>query len=272
MQSGYVLLNSTAETSDQAGYFGSGHSEMPFMNRQDAYRVRFDAQLLSESHISLDRAGFSVIVLSDDNVGVELAFWENEIWAQTDTPLFTHGEGVAFDTTASIEQYDLFIVDDRYALWAGGTPILSGPLRDYSAHPNFVYSQEEFIFLGDDTMSANAQLALAYIEAEDDLKPPLLLGDMNGDLQISPMDVNPFVLALTDPEEYFLNFPLVDAAEFGDMNQDGSFNLGDVVLFKALVGSPSAGGIASTAVPEPVSGMLLLWAVLALMIGHKLWS
>lgn len=268
MQTGQVLLDSTADTSVKVGYFSLGHSDIPFMNRQNGYRVRFDVQVLSESHNSQNRAGFSVIILSDDSVGVEIAFWENEIWAQTDTPLFTHGEGVAFDTTAAIEQYDLFIVDDRYALWAAGVPILSGPLRDYSAHSNPVYIQEEFMFFGDDTSSANAQLALAYIEAEDN-RPPLLLGDMNGDQQITEADINPFVLALSNPDDYFAFYPLVDADDFGDMNQDGNFNLGDVALFKAMFGSSSAANEAFATVPEPASSLLLFSIVPALFLSRR---
>lgn len=262
LEPGYTLLDTTPLISDRAGYFSLGHSGVPLMIRQDGYRVRFDAQVLSESHTSADRAGFSVIVLSDDSVGVELAFWEDEIWAQTDTPLFTHGEGVLFDTTAAITQYDLFIVDDRFALWADGAPILSGPLRDYTAHEHFVYSAEEFLFFGDDTMQASAEVAIATIEAEADIKAPLVLGDMNSDQQVTAEDVSAFVLALTDAESYFAHYPTVDAAAFGDVNQDGAFDLGDVKPFAALVASSSAAPPETPVpVPEPAGGLSLLAAL-----------
>jgi hypothetical protein len=100
-------------------------------------------------------------------VGVEIAFWENEIWAQLDSPLFTHGEGTVFDTNVGLVQYDLAIQGDSYSLYAGGSDILNGALRNYSAHKNQVYSMQNFLFFGDDTSSAAGVSELAYIEVLD---------------------------------------------------------------------------------------------------------
>ena len=47
-------------------------------------RIRVNRTPPCESH----RAGFSVIVITSDGItGIELGFWENEIWAQADDPL-----------------------------------------------------------------------------------------------------------------------------------------------------------------------------------------
>ena len=155
-----VLLNTTTQTSDSAGYFGTG---MAVLDRTAGYTVRFRLQVNKESHLSNDRAGFSVIVLSEDALGIELGFWEGEIWAQSGAD-FVHAEGVAYDTTAAVTEYELRVEGDGYALWAGGAEVLTGALRDYSAHANPVYSQTNFLFFGDDTSSADAEVELTAVE------------------------------------------------------------------------------------------------------------
>ncbi len=44
------------------------------MDRTTGYTLSFDLQVGSESHVSNDRAGFSVIALSSDLQGIELGF------------------------------------------------------------------------------------------------------------------------------------------------------------------------------------------------------
>ncbi len=50
---------------------------------------------------------------------------------------------------------------DSYTLASGGH-ILSGPLRDYSTS-GWPYTTPNFLFLGDDTSSAGAQIRLALV-------------------------------------------------------------------------------------------------------------
>jgi len=92
-----------------------------------------------------------------------LAFWEDWIWAQS-APGFTHAEETAFDTTDSLTEYVLAIAGNSYTLSADGSPVLTGPLRDYpdAAHP--VYGLTNFLFFGDDTGSAAARIELVSIE------------------------------------------------------------------------------------------------------------
>lgn len=174
---GVTTLDSTLDIQDRAGYFSEipwfgtlKHPSLGTLDRGgDGYTVRIRARVVSEDHSgSTDRAGFSLIVLSADSVGLELAFWEDEIWAQDDAPsLFVHDEGVAFDTTAAIVTYDLSILGSSYQVFAGGVPILSGALRNYSAHSNPVYSETNFIFFGDDTSSAEGRTEISYVEVFD---------------------------------------------------------------------------------------------------------
>ncbi|MCP4362122.1 MAG: hypothetical protein GY796_29290, partial [Chloroflexi bacterium] len=138
---GVTTLNTTlAGNGTYAGYpnnaapnFGS----YPAMNRQDGYELKFTVQLVTEIHANNDRAGFSVIMLGDDLEGIELGFWPNEIWAQHDDSsgsMFTHAEGVTFDTTAALTNYRLAFLNDSYTLYADDIPILTGLLRNYTNH------------------------------------------------------------------------------------------------------------------------------------------
>lgn len=168
ISSGGVILDTTALIGLSAGYFNEP-AQTPVMNRTTGYTVTFAAQMLAETHNNANRAGFSLIALSSDAKGLELGFWENEIWAQADDSLdpndmFTHAEGVAFDTTAEMVTYTLQIITDTYSLSANGAPILTGPIRDYTnfTGPVDPYETPNFIFLGDDTSSAMGQTKIDY--------------------------------------------------------------------------------------------------------------
>lgn len=80
-----------------------------------------------------------------------------------------------------------------------------------------------------------------------------LPGDMNGDGALTEDDIGLFVLALTDVAAYRQQFPLLQFELLGDVNLDGSFDLGDVGAFSAL----SFGAGAAESVPEPSAALLL---------------
>ncbi len=62
----------------------------------------------------------------------------------------------------------------------------------------------------------------------------VLIGDLNCDGTVSVGDINPFVLALTDPKAYAAQFP--DCTPLaGDCTADGSVTVGDINCFVALV-------------------------------------
>lgn len=168
MDGSLAMLDTTANPVFHAGYaqiVASG------LNRTTGYSIFFDVQVLSESHSSVDRAGFSVIALSSDKWGIELGFWTDTVWAQDDVPLFTKAESAAFDTTAAVTSYRLDVLGGTYSLKSGGSEILTGSLRDYATavapllpDPLYaVYLQEDFLFFGDDTTSAQAKIGLGYV-------------------------------------------------------------------------------------------------------------
>jgi hypothetical protein len=136
----------------------------PSLNRANGFELSFSLALTGESHTSNDRAGFSVILLGSDAKGIELGFWQNEIWAQNAG--FIHGEGIAFNTVPT-QDYKLRIVNDNYTLSQGANQLLTGNLRSYgSSQP---YSLSNYIFLGDNTTSAQANALIGAIKLESNL-------------------------------------------------------------------------------------------------------
>ncbi len=167
-----TLLDTTPQMSDYAGYFANLFANPPLyppLDRATGYQVLFTIQVMSETHTSPDRAGFSLLVESSDRRGIELAFWTNEIWAQEggSSRPFTHAEGVTFTTTADLIAYRLSVMGNSYTLAANGSTVLTGPLRDYTVAPPpslplNPYTTANLIFLGDDTSAAQAKIKLRY--------------------------------------------------------------------------------------------------------------
>ena len=166
-----TILDTTPQRTDYAGYFAKPTLYAP-LDRARGYQVRFTAQVVAESHVSNDRAGFSLLVTSSDKRGIELGFWENEVWAQEggSSQPFTHAEGAVFTTTTGLIEYRLSVMGNSYTLAANGSTVLSGLLRDYTLAPPpplNPYNTPNLIFLGDDTSSAQAILKLAAVSVVD---------------------------------------------------------------------------------------------------------
>jgi hypothetical protein len=162
LSGGAVQLNTTVTSTEQAGY--SRLAPVP-LNRTNGFTLKFNANVVTEGHSSTNRAGFSVILLSDDKKGIELDFWTNTIFAQSDVPLFTHAEDAAYDTSSQFTDYALTMFPTNYVLRANGAIILSGAIRDYTAFSGLIdpYETPNFIFFGDDTTSALATMRLKSV-------------------------------------------------------------------------------------------------------------
>jgi len=176
---GATTLDTMANQQDAAGYFADPRA-IPALDRQRGYALRFMVQVVEEYHADSDkdgdgvgdRAGFSVIALSSDTKGIELGFWQDQVWAQeqgaAEPPagtLFTNAESAPFDTASGMVDYTLAVRSDEYELSSDGGPILRGRLRDYTTFEGPVnpYRTPNFIFLGDDTGSARAVIRLEYV-------------------------------------------------------------------------------------------------------------
>ena len=115
-----------------------------------------------------------MIALSNDRMGIELAFWEDQIWAQTSSPLFTHGEGVLVDTTAAEIEYRLTIFNDTHVLSNGAKSILTGALRDYSAFGGVPYTLGSYLFVGDNTSLAGTDATMGSVKLNTFVPAPIM--------------------------------------------------------------------------------------------------
>ncbi|MGR8948036.1 MAG: choice-of-anchor Y domain-containing protein [Gammaproteobacteria bacterium] len=178
-------VDTTGDADAQFGYFtedpifgGSQHPLMPTLSRHDGFEVSFSLQILAENHAprddngdgKLDRAGYSVIVISEDLSGLELGFFENKVWAYEDGQtnpgdLFTQAENALFDTTEMID-YRLSGDTGGYSLFANDVNILNGDWRQYSASSFFPYDNPSSLFFGDDTTSASSSVLLTDISVQ----------------------------------------------------------------------------------------------------------
>jgi hypothetical protein len=149
------------------GYSNFLKSNIGPLDRTQGFSESFELQINSESHSGSGvRAGFSIILLSDndvsgDNLGIELAFWEDQIWAQN-FDFLSRGESKAFDTTQNEVLYNLSILGSQYTLTGDGTTLLDGGLRHYTS-PTIPYQLQNYLFLGDDTSSAQADIILGEV-------------------------------------------------------------------------------------------------------------
>lgn len=188
-----TILDTSINAALYAGYSNytlSGQPKnlsFPTLNRNQGYSLAFETRVISNNLVSNDRAGFSVIVVSSDGLrAIELAFQSlspttGRIFAQSDDitanpggqpqVLFTPAEGVDFNTNA-LTGYRLEVVGNNYVLFANGTQILTGPLRNYSNFqpPNQLipdpYNIPNFVFFGDNTTSASGRFELGDVAVQ----------------------------------------------------------------------------------------------------------
>ncbi|WP_129671964.1 hypothetical protein [Candidatus Chloroploca sp. Khr17] len=180
-EAGGTTMRSLTQLADYAGYIGF-LAEPQILTRTVGYTLTMTVELLAETHASLDRAGFSLLILDNESWGVELAFWEDQIWTQNDGmrdpgPLFTRGETVAFTPTLRPFTYTLVVQGDHYRLIVDATTILTGSLRRYEPvlsieNPlRLIYYQSNLIFLGDNTSAAGANARLHSVALDNALLP-----------------------------------------------------------------------------------------------------
>lgn len=124
------------------------------------FELDFSLRIVSETHARPERGGFSIIVTGNDPAhALELAFWDDRVFAYT--PSFARG-AEAMSTTTATTAYSLVVASDRYTLLGDGRTLLSGTLVDYGAF-GVPYSQPGFLFFGDDTSTARANVEVGRI-------------------------------------------------------------------------------------------------------------
>jgi hypothetical protein len=75
---------------------------------------------------------------------------------------------------------------------------------------------------------------LSYVDMGVDEFGSFVYGDLNCDGSVNFGDINPYVLALTDPAAYGTTFPACDVLN-ADINGDGAVDFGDINPFVALL-------------------------------------
>jgi len=160
-----------------SGNFSLYNANFPILDRQAGFEFQFTVAITEESS-QKNRAGFSVIVISDDGLGIELGFKQerktDRIFAQSET--FKEAEdtqGIELDLSESTD-YVLSVAGELYELFANGEAILTGELRQYQFDPTESspplpfnpYQAPNFLFLGDDTDKAYAHFTLGTLAIE----------------------------------------------------------------------------------------------------------
>jgi hypothetical protein len=81
----------------------------------------------------------------------------------------------------------------------------------------------------------NARMIQPDANGNFPILPPLFsVGDLNCDDSVNFGDINPFVMALSNPTGYGTAYPNCDIT-LGDINEDGSVNFGDINPFVTLL-------------------------------------
>jgi hypothetical protein len=143
------------------------NAAFPTLDRTVGYTLDFKVAVTSEVS-DPNRAGFSVLVSSQDAKSIELGFKGDRIFAQSTT--FVEEETALFNTS-SLTDYKLTVKGDGYELFANNTSILKGSLRSYSFDPatsnpplpSNPYTVPSLIFLGDNTDQGRATVTLGAV-------------------------------------------------------------------------------------------------------------
>jgi hypothetical protein len=234
LQNNAVVIDTTGNRDIKAGF--STRTDLnpalaQSMDRTKGFTLWVKAQLLSEEHFTdedplKDRAGYNVIVLSEDLLGIEIAFWENEIWAQEFVPgdgsqRFIKAEGTAADPTSGQRQYAIWVRGDEYRFFLDGNAGFQGSLRDYSTE-GFPYNEANFIFFGDNSTSALGASATANVSLSFHVP-----GDLNGSGDATLVDalIALQVLAGLSPAELDPEWAITG----GDVDGDFQAGLAEVI-------------------------------------------
>ncbi|QQE11491.1 PEP-CTERM sorting domain-containing protein [Planctomycetota bacterium] len=191
--SNYTRIDTATTMSDKLGFFSHNpfatsivHPNMPDMDLATGFNLHFTLQIEEENHSRENRGGFSIILLSNNKVGIEIAFWEDQIFSYHDDntgELFFKAETTAIDTTASMIEYNLSLHNSTYMLYADGNVIMTGSTRDYTPWVGTIdpFEIPNFLFFGDDTTSGSSIAKIGLVEITDIPEPAtasLLLGSL----------------------------------------------------------------------------------------------
>ncbi len=248
----YTTLDTTPDRNDQIGYFSRlpvglpnvlpPHPGVGTLDDTTGFRLLFELRIDAEGHNArddnndglMDRAGMSVLVVTNSLDAIEIGFFEGRVWAYEDGVAdpgdeFTQAEGFDIDTTGAIRRYELVIHDGAYSLSASGVPLISGLLRDYTGWtpppslPVDPYESANLIFIGDDTGSADSRFEIAFIDLAQRCPADLTTqGAASGE----PLFGVPDNLVTGADLGYFVNAWVIGDATIADVTSQGA-GIGD---------------------------------------------
>lgn len=278
-----VTLNTTVDEDIYAGYsnytfnpftgtYTLVNANFPTLDSTTGYTVSFNAQVLTDAESNPSRAGFSIIVTSNDPTkAIELAFQNDKIFAQDDSPLFVEDPGVttAFDTTKAT-QYSLKVQNDAYQLLADGTSILTGTLRNYAAFNSppipDPYETPNFLFFGDNTTSAQGRFRLNQVTVETPTRIRFQPNaDYNGSatLQFRAWDT-------TDGS--FNGQTGVNASQTGGLNAFSSaLGTGTIAVTPEMIGGSPLPGTPPITPPPPTPGLPITPGTINAFFSFEQW-
>jgi hypothetical protein len=169
------------------------NSSFPILERQAGYNLSFTAKMDSQTNNGMNgplRAGFNLLVISSDQMGIEIGFRNPN--TQNQTPDIFSQDNASFNAIGEINSdlggilnnfttYDLQVSGDQYRLSTGSTLLLNGNLRNYSSSVGFgsaVYRTPNFLFLGDNTTSAGGTTQLQSLNVTNVPEPLTILGSV----------------------------------------------------------------------------------------------
>jgi len=161
--------------------------------------------------------------------------------------------------------------DSGGAVWrkTGGTWELTGIILAVSVLSGQPDGGSSAMLNYTDTLAAD--LSVYYDQIMAVIFEAPILGDFDDSGLTNLIDINAFVLAITDPVAYAAQYPQVDFLGTGDFTGNGTVNLEDIPGFVAVVagGGGFAGGDSLyAAVPEPTTLAVLL-AASAMLIRRR---
>lgn len=165
-----------------AGSFEPVNPLFPILDRDSGFDIAFNVAVNEESSQS-NRAGFSLLVISEDGKGIELGFKSGagaQLGSETETEpdrifaqskKFKEAEETTEVDISEVTDYVLTVKGDTYTLFANDTEVLTGDVRKYQFNPLKSdpplpfnpYTSPSFLFLGDDTDQGYANFTLGTI-------------------------------------------------------------------------------------------------------------